>query len=204
MKKMKFIYLSILACSLMFVGCKKSDTVTPVSSKTFTVIAKSETNWVYFSFDKNDTVVVTNASTSSNWDLAFRRFNIETNSGVSGKGQGGAFSSGLIGQTGFDQLLTVPDTAKFMPDDSIMVAGAYGNLETIAANSILSNWYNYDMTTNVLSSQNSIYIVKTASGNYAKVWIENYYNPSDPNIVTSSGYIKLMYSYQPNGSKTLQ
>jgi hypothetical protein len=44
-----------------------------------------------------------------------------------------------------------------------------------------------------------IYIVKTATGKYAKIWFKSYYSPE--NI---SGYVTFQYKYQPDGSKNLE
>ena len=62
--KIKLVYISILAVGILFSSCKKTDN-TPLTGKTFVVNATSESNWVYFSFDKNDTVSIASPSTSN-------------------------------------------------------------------------------------------------------------------------------------------
>jgi hypothetical protein len=204
MKNLKLILFTLILSGPILFSCKKDDNNTNQTIKTFVVNATSQTKWVYFSFDNNDTVKISNPTISNNWDLAFCRFNIKTNSGFSGNGIGGTYNSGKTGSTGFNQLITVPDTATFTVDDSLFIPGAYGIIDTVITNSILSGWYNYDQTTNVLSSKNLIYIVKTATGKYVKLQIVSYYNDTDPSLVTGSGYVKFNYFYQQNGSKSLQ
>jgi hypothetical protein len=203
MKYRKYVIIFILPLAFLFLtNCKKDANTLP--GTTFTVNATSFTNWVYFSFDLNDTVKISDPLTSNNWDLAFQRCNIKTNSGLSGKGNGGAFNSGKTGTTGFNQLVVVPDTATFAVDDSLFVPGAYGAIDTLIANPVFATWYNYNPNNDVLSSKNFIYIIKTASGKYAKLEIQSYYNATDPSIITGSGYVKFNYFYQQNGSKSLQ
>lgn len=201
---MKFIYLSIIACGLLLMSCNKTETPTPVG-KTFMVNASSFTNWVYFSFAKGDTIQVSNTDTSTAWDLSFQRFAIKTNSGASGNGSGGAYNSGKTGTNGFESLITVPELAVFTVDSATTLYGEQGSPENLNVNTLLSNWYNYDTVYHKLPSKNLIYIIRTATNKYAKLLIDSYYNPKDPNyLTTGSGYITITYFYQQNGSKTLQ
>jgi hypothetical protein len=203
--KMKLLYISILLSGIIFTSCKKDNTTPASTNKTFMVIATSSKNWVYFSFAKGDTIQVSRPDTSTAWDIAFQKVNMKTNSGLSGKGIGGADNSGKIGTSGFSQLITVSDTSKFLADDSVMVQDDRGNNIRIIGNSVLTTpiWYNYNLSTNVLTSKGIVYIIKTATGKYAKFLITNFYNPKDPSI-TGEDYYTFTYFYQPNGSKTLQ
>ena len=53
--------------------------------------ASSFSEWTYFSFEAHDVVTIDNPESSLEWDLAFRRNHIKTNSGLSGSGQGGGY-----------------------------------------------------------------------------------------------------------------
>jgi hypothetical protein len=204
---MKLIYLSIITCGLILMGCKKTETPVPIG-KTFTVNASSTTQWAYFSFAKGDTVEVNRPDTSIAWDLAFNQSNIRTNSGLSGKGTGGAYNSGKVGTNGFPQLKLVSNTATFTKDDSIFVYDERGNQVKIIGNNIFNgitnNWYDYNSTSHVLTSKNQVYIIRTATNKYAKFLISSFYNPKNPSITTGLGYYTFTYFYQPNGSDTLQ
>lgn len=62
--------------------------------KTITVTTSRTTNygddWIYFSFKDGKEVSVNEEAhkTDLSWDIAFNRYNIRTNSGTSGNGQG--------------------------------------------------------------------------------------------------------------------
>ena len=56
-----------------------------------TIQATSYSEWVYFSFENNSVVEINNPENSLEWDLAFQRKHIKTNSGLSGIGQGGGY-----------------------------------------------------------------------------------------------------------------
>ena len=106
------ILLSVIIITSFF-SCKKDKTATPIQSQTFEINATSSTTWKYFSFATNDTVTVTDPANSTAWDLAFQRYRIKTNGGKSGNGMGSAANSYQKGQTGFDALKTISDTATF-------------------------------------------------------------------------------------------
>ena len=55
-----------------------------------TVDSSSYNDWIYFSFNSANTVEVENPESSLDWDIAFQRKHIKTNSGLSGLGNGGA------------------------------------------------------------------------------------------------------------------
>ena len=99
---------------LSFSACKKEETKSPIQAQTFEINSTGSTSWKYFSFAKNDTVTVTDPTHSTAWDLAFQRYRIKTNGGESGSGSGSAANSYQKGQTGFDALKIVSDTATFV------------------------------------------------------------------------------------------
>jgi hypothetical protein len=201
MKKINILIISIIAFGTFFYSCKKdkTDNNSGLTGKTFVVNASSETKWVYFSFEKNDTVQIIDPKNSMDWDLAFKRFYIRTNGGLSGNGIAGADSTNLKNQSGFDSYNVVNDTAKFITDKytQVMTYMGYG-MDTV--NPALYKWFTYNFVTNQLIPTNMIYVVKSTKGKFAKIWFESYYNEMDLN----SGYIKFIYTYQPDGSKILQ
>ncbi len=197
MKKMALI-LSVLS-ALVF-GCKKNDSGAPIQSLTFEVNSTSTTAWKYFSFASNDTITVADPLTSTDWDLAFQRYRIKTNGGKSGSGFGSAANSYGKGQTGFDALKLVSDTATFVADDSIQIAVQQG-YATYVVNPKLYTWFTLEMApagTQIVPTD-YIYIVKTGKGKYAKVWIKSYYSATNV-----SGYVTIQYKYQSDGTKNLQ
>ncbi len=144
--------------------------------------------------------MVSDPLTSSEWDLAFQRYRIKTNGGRSGNGTGSAANSYLKGQTGFNQLTVIPDTTTFVKDDSIEIAVQQG-YATYVVNPGLYTWFSIELAaqgTQIVPTD-YIYIVKTASGKFAKVWFKSYYSATNV-----SGFVTFQYKYQPDGSKNLE
>lgn len=193
----------ILVSGIIFfalTACKKTDNLQPIQSQAFEIKSTSSTVWKYFSFAKNDTVTVTDPANSSDWDLAFQRYRIRTNSGLSGNGMGSAANSFKKGQAGFDALKIVPDTTTFITDGSISIAVQQG-YATYIVNPALYSWFTLEFAaqgTQIVPTDD-VFIVKTSTGKYAKVWFKSYYSATN-----LSGYISFQYKYQPDGSKNLE
>jgi hypothetical protein len=195
----KILYLSAVVLVSLF-ACKKTDTRQPIQSQEFEINSTGSTTWKYFSFTTNDTVTVTDPANSTAWDLAFQRYRIKTNGGLSGNGSGSAANSFKKGQTGYDALTVVPDTTTFAADVSISIAVQQG-YATYVVNPALYTWFSLEFATQgtQIVPSDYIYIVKTASGKYAKVWFKSYYSATN-----LSGYVTFQYKYQTDGSKNLQ
>lgn len=197
---MKKIFLLSAIILTLFSACKKEETKSSIQAQTFEINSTGSTSWKYFSFANNDTVTVTDPTHSNTWDLAFQRYRIETNGGESGSGSGSAANSYQKGQSGFDALKTVSDTATFVTDNSISIAVQQG-YATYVVNPVLYTWFTLEFATQgtQIVPSDYIYIVKTGSGKYAKVWIKSYYSATNV-----SGYVSFQYKYQPDGSKNLE
>jgi hypothetical protein len=197
MKKIAF-FSGIIIVS--FLACDKEDTNTPIDSQTTEINSTNANTWKYFSFDKNDTVSIADPANSLEWDIAFQRYRIRTNSGLAGNGMGGAANSYSTGQTGFDALRTVSDTSTFATDTSVDIAVQMG-FATYIINPVLYTWFTLEFAaqgTQIVPTD-YIYIVRTATGKYAKIWFKSYYSATN-----ASGYINFQYKYQPDGSKNLE
>lgn len=197
---MKKIIYALIAIGL-FAACKKTDTKVPIQAQVFEINSTNSTSWKYFSFSKNDTITVTNPATSTEWDLAFQRYRIRTNSSLTGAGQGSAANSYQKSQTGFDALKVVPDTSTFTADESIQIAIQQG-YATYLVNPQLYTWFSLELggaSGTQIVPTDYVYFVKTATGKYAKVWFKSYYNSSN-----LSGYVTFEYKYQPDGSKNIE
>jgi hypothetical protein len=197
MKKIAFLLPVLIG---LIYGCKKNDSNTPIQSQTFEINSTSTTAWKYFSFTSNDTISVTDPLTSTDWDLAFQRYRIKTNGGKSGNGLGSAANSYQKGQTGFDALKLVSDTATFVADDSIQIAVQQG-YATYVVNPEIYTWFTLEMATQgtQIVPSDYIYIIKTGIGKYAKVWFRSYYSAANV-----SGHVTIQYKYQSDGTKNLE
>lgn len=91
------------------------------------LLQKQQDPWKYFSFAKGDFVDLTEeeAATSLEWDIAFQRYYIRTNSGTSGKGQGGALD---MAKDSFDDVPNVP-TSGYTEDELISMMTTMGSFE---------------------------------------------------------------------------
>jgi hypothetical protein len=195
----KLFYLFTLA-GLTLVSCEKNNNSLTIQSQEFVINSTSSTTWKYFSFTKNDTVSVSDPATSTDWDMAFQRYRIKTNGGISGSGKGSAANSYKKLQAGFDMLKLIPDTTTFAVDQTIQIAVQQG-YATYNVNPVLYTWFNIELGANgtQIVPTDYVYIVKTATGKYAKVWFKSYYSATNV-----SGYVTFDYKYQPDGSKNLE
>jgi hypothetical protein len=195
----KYIFISAIVIAA-FTSCKKDNSTPAIQAQTFEINSTNSTAWKYFSFTTNDTVTVSDPANSSAWDLAFQRYRIKTNGGLSGKASGSAANSYKKGQSGFDELSVVPDTTTFINDASISVAVQQG-YATYVVNPALYTWFSLEFTTQgtQIVPSDFVYLVKTSTGKYAKVWFKSYYSTTN-----LSGYVTFQYKYQSDGSKNLQ
>lgn len=103
-------------------------------------------------------VSIADPSVSTDWDLAFGRAIVRTNSGTSGPGLGGAASLGVVP---YDSVVAVGE-AEFAIDELI---------DDESTNPVLGSWFSYDISTHTLTPKRDIWLIRTASGSYAKLRI---------------------------------
>lgn len=125
---------------------------------------------------------------SINWDLRMRRFAIQTNSGTSGNGQGGACNTGF---TNFS-LVSSSNKGDCTNDENFKIdelksqdGGGFGDFND-SVNPILFSWYTYN--TAVLTAKDDVYIVRGFNGFEYKIQMTNYYSDAG-----TSGYPRFRY-----------
>ncbi len=199
---LKISSVVFIGALLFFTSCKpdepKPNNDENASVKTVTINAKSYSEWVYFSFSKGKVVDIENFSASMDWDIAFHRFDVRTNCGASGPGNGGTYNAGQIE---FESLLVAPDEG-YSLNDTISIIDEDGNWENptnVPGDTVLATWLTFSGPPPTYNISNNIYVVKTADGKYAKVWLKDYYNDE-----SQTGYVTMKYFYQADGSKKLQ
>jgi hypothetical protein len=206
MKQLKLQGRMFLLCAAALAvvggGCGDDDSGNPAAppisnpvGNEVTVDASDYYDWAYFSFAKGDTVAVADAGSSLNWDLGLRRYHFRTNSGVSGPGEGGVID---VGRIAFDSLVVAPDSG-YVVDDSLTVPQMGGSV-TFPASLVLEDWCDMDLSSMppICTPTDSLFVLRTADGKYAKVWFKSYYTPE-----AASGHITFQYVYEPNGSRDL-
>ena len=125
--------------------------------------------WRYFSFETASEVVPADPATATDWDLAFQRFHILSNGGVTGAG--GAAVAVLSGRALADVTAA--------PADGYVEDSPDGDDDDTIAESAFSEgdgWYAYDPATNRLSPYPNVYVVRTGSGALFKLVIVDYYD----------------------------
>lgn len=210
--KRSFIVMLLLAGSIVFVSCEKEKTGAPVELQAQTVndlaadpiIGISPQGQPYGSgkftlFSLENNMVIANSDSATNkWDLGFRGTTIITNGGTGGPANGGAFIYTGI----FNDLSQVPADSTFKTD----------NAPTSYAITTGSDkgWYHYDGATQLVTPiPGRVLVIRTASGKYAKVEIQNYYkggitpdaSATDDEKITKQRYYTFRYIYQPDGTK---
>lgn len=199
MKKMRFLSLKqgILATACLvltfgFTACSDDDNgggddgnETPVSKiyEGITEDDKSDNSWIYFSFEKGDTVKIdkSNYQASKDWDIAFCKYYVRTNSGVSTDcgALGGAVATG---KDNFDAVTVVPAASEFIVDENIAVqvmGGGTKNFTGCKAFSIrdkyFATWYYFLNPVDFPGEMGyvgneTVFVVRTADGKkYAKL-----------------------------------
>jgi hypothetical protein len=152
----------------------------------YTIDARSPTDWTYFDFSRNSVVTVGERE-SLDWDLAFRRYKVLSNSGKTNpKGGGGIID---LGSVDFYAVQNAPE------EGYVIDTQGKNFLET--ENQAIRSWYAYSAMTNTLKTKNHTYIIRTTDGKYAKMRIRHYYCAGHV-----SGCMTIEYVYQGSGSRS--
>jgi hypothetical protein len=210
--KTNLIALSFISGTLFLASCDKDEVPAPVTVQTKTVsnlqadtiigIAASgqpygSGKYTLYSLETN-AVIANSDSATTKWDVGFRGTTIITNGGNSGPGTGGAFI--FVGT--FSDLTTIPTDSTFRIDNaptSYAIKTGSGN-----------GWYSYNGATNLITPiPGRILVIRTASGKYAKIEIQNYYKggvtpdatASDSDKLTKQRYYTFRYTFQSDGTK---
>jgi hypothetical protein len=133
------------------------------------VDASEREAWIYFDLDGSAELTVDEALETQAWDLAFQRFKIITNSGVSGPGQVGVH---VIPEGAFDALTAAPQV-EYLPDRP---DGSDGNTDVDSGFLEGDGWYSYDLLKHELSPRPRLYVVQSGGGRYFKMEVLSYYD----------------------------
>jgi len=142
-----------------------------VSDGSAVIDATDAEAWVYFDFEAGAVVSPENPEDDTTWDVGFRRSDPMVNGGVSGTG--GVEASELLGAS-FDELSVAPDGGYDTDEES----SGDGTVEYV-----LGEWFDYDISTHILTPADKVYVLKTAEGNYVKMRFDGYYDAAG-----TSGY----------------
>ena len=198
--------VAFMVASVGLIGCSDDDDdnggkpdpepEVPAEMKEVKFEAQSYTEWTYFSFKEGKIVQVSqdNYDSDMSWDIAFLRFNIRTNGGESGKGEGAVIE---IQETDLNKVTQIP-TSGFIADSKIKVMASGGMpptyIETNGSTAFKvgdnQGWAFYDYMAANWSYNKNVFVVRTADGQYAKLKMVSFLNDED-----KSGHITFQYVY---------
>jgi hypothetical protein len=112
------------------------------------------------------------ALTSTEWDIAFKRSTIRLNGGDSGPGGVGL----VVVEGGFDDVTEPPADVEYEEDEWVDE-----NCELVAERdgtpaSAFHEWYDYADKTMTLTPKAIVHVIRTRSGGFVKLVIDNYYD----------------------------
>lgn len=147
-------------------------------------------------FVKFDFAIGTTTTSDTDWDIAFRGTTIIVNGGVSAE--------------------AMDEPSRTMEAAAYFATGSLASVKEVEMTSlkqdskneyVLKNWYTYagEPTHLINPTPGKIIVVKTLTGNYAKMEILSYYEnaPAEPNAFEdATPYYTFNYVYQPNNGVT--
>jgi hypothetical protein len=127
----------ILIIAALPAACVKYDAL-PYDGKNLPRITEYSNDWLYYNLRKDEflnpfssgdsifrtsdrPIVEGEQKNRMDWDIAFNRFNIRTNSGLSGNGKGGAYDMGLVAYENVNSISQIPTDAVFVTDTIINI-----------------------------------------------------------------------------------
>lgn len=149
---------------------------------TVTLDARDGTAWTFFDLEGGRLV---DGRIDPDWDLAVQRFHVVTNGGLGYPGEAGA----LAVEAAWDEVLEAPADG---------YAATVGRLADGPSNPALEHWYEYSFLAHTLRASPRTYVVRSASGFYAKLQIISYYCPG-----AEPGCLTFRYAIQGDGSRSL-
>ncbi len=141
----------------------------PAMADRLRVDASVHGTWIYVDAYEQTIVNIEEPDQSNAWDLAISRTQIQTNSGTSGNGHGGAR---LVAGATWDSLTSTP-TVGFTTDNELPVPGPAGS-GTFSGHSALNSWYDYNQQTHQVTPKDQVYALRTGTGKYTKLKILSY------------------------------
>lgn len=159
-----------------------------IADAKITVDARSKEKWQYVRFSAGGVVSVA-GSVLPDWDVAFRRFQVVTNSGATNPaGRAGVRDMGAVP---FDAIAEAPMDG-YLKDE---MAG--DRVET--ENPAVKRWYEYDYYSHRMKPKPNVYAVRASDGRFAKFQILSYYGPGK-----EAGLLTIRFSVTPVGSERFQ
>ncbi len=204
-KSISFSGIILLIMALTVTSCKKDDNATP-ADKTVVVSLITKNNvitdhWVYYSFETKAEVSgidSSNYQTSDKWDIAFHSRHVRLNGGTSGNGLAEAYDAGVVD---WESVTKAPESG-YVKDafaEDILYAGNGPQGPIMVGtnlNMAFETAFSFDANTHppTYNANKNVYLIRTRTGNYAKIMLTDYYND-----LGDSGYITFKYVLNEEG-----
>lgn len=213
MKTMNLLKWAAIVCiAVAFTACSddNDEVKKPLDVKEVKEMKSNDFGtWQYFSFEKGE--VVGTGSTDprigddakwkerTDWDIAFNRYNVRTNSGISGNGKGG-----IVKIEGTDLMaLKEAPTEGYVVDSEVktyisMPPKGPQDTPMVGMNTAVKGWVVINMSSPGVYTDKitpTLCVLKTANGKYVKLFLKNYKNAKGQN-----GYLTFQYVYQNDGT----
>jgi hypothetical protein len=212
MKKINLIIA--LALLIGVASCTDDDDDDGIGTTVQTTIeidAADYATWTYFSFSQGKVIATDSVKNSgafksrNDWDIAFHRMDVKLNGGVSGDGKAEAFvAQETTDVDKFAEYKEITGDPTFVKDTESEIMVGLGQMMQggkadylPGTKSVVMKWIEKKpgMPPTYLIG-NQLFVVKTADGKYAKVWIRAYKNAKG-----ESAKVTMQYEYQPDGGK---
>lgn len=152
-----------------------------VEAVRYTLDARSNEDWVFFDFVEGQ--VIESDFSAAEWDVAFRRTKMLTNSGVTNPtGPGGALDLGEIPL----------EEASPAAGVSFVVDSLGGEDSDEPENAAAGKWYTYSFISHIVSVKPNTYLIRTGEDLDALVQFDSYYCEDE-----ESGCITFRYRLVP-------
>ena len=142
------------------------------------VDATSREDWALIDLETGDVFGVEDPSGSSEWDLSVQRFIFKLNCPLNGPEDVGA----LIVLDESYEAYESPPLDGYLQDQE-------DNNDDGVPEYVFNEWYDYDVSTHILTPKNQFYVVQNRNDRFFKLQIENYYSSAG-----TSAMITLVWS----------
>lgn len=142
------------------------------------VDATSEDLWVYLDLDTGREVSPASPETDPDWDIAFQRFQVRSNSGISGTG---GVQTAILAEQDFDALTAAPADGWRVDEEDSDDEGTEPDYVFLQD----GFWYAYDLASHTLQPRDRVYVVKTGAGAHFKLQFLAYYDDAGTSGVPS-------------------
>ncbi|MEC7987032.1 MAG: HmuY family protein [Myxococcota bacterium] len=144
-----------------------------------TINATDASTWIYFDLESASIVSPEDPTDSTDWDIAFQRYQIAINGGISGTGEMEVLP--VLGV--YDDFETLDEAPEGEWVTDVEDADDDGIPEYA-----FQDWFDYDVSTHILTPANAVYFVRTVEENTFRVRIHDYYSAQG-----DSGYMSVEF-----------